>query len=478
MNREPNPTLSSGKADRSRMLRLRLLILGMVLLAPISAYLTRVMSAINTTLAREYGINDIAMGSILAAFNVGYLIFQVPGGWLAQRFSVRRVFPFMAVCWSLSAIWFSMSRTSDSFYAARVALGLSQAGMVPCCALVISSWVGERFRGIYSSMIGISMQIGGVIATSLTGHLVLGTFTEPPSPMAWSDVYFIYAFTGIIFAIGFYWIYRDHPLSHPWLRSTSEKKIDSISRHDNERTAPNATSVKENANDDPSPAVSIGPRSYTAWEVVVFTVFSASMWLICLQGFFRAFAYEFFTTWFTAYLEQARGMNLEDAGNWASLPIIAFGAGPVIGGFCLDLLYRWTENKWISRSLTAVVSLGLCAIFTGIAAFVEDTRWAILFISLGAFLASIAGPCTWVACLDICGKRSAVIFGIMNSIGAVGAWLSPKVFGYLFNFVKTNNADWNYVLYLLAAVNFAGALSWIFLNPNRPIVAEDEVVVV
>ncbi|MFN0198001.1 MAG: MFS transporter [Planctomycetaceae bacterium] len=453
MNREPIETQPVVYSDSTRMLRLRFLVLGLLCLAPISAYLTRVISGINTTLQAEFQFDDKTVGHIFAAFNVGYLLFQVPGGWLAQRFSVRRVFPLLAASWSLATIWFSLSRTEESLWASRMVMGLSQAGMVPCCALVISAWVKDSYRGLYSSLINIAMQTGGVIATSLTGNLLLGNFTDPPVPMTWSEIYFCYAFTGIGFAVLFYWVYRDHPQSHPWLGYEAEST--------------RVNNPVPNGSQDSTPG-------YSAMHIVGIMLVSSAMWLICLQGFFRAFAYEFFTTYFTAYLENARGMKLDVAGNWASLPIIGFGTGGIVGGLTLDLIYHQTGNKWISRSLTAAISMALCALCTGLAAFVTDSHSAILLISLGAFLASFAGPCTWAACLDISGKRSAVIFGIMNSVGAFGAWLCPVVVGSLFKYIKETGGDWNYVLYLFVFVNLAGALSWIALNPSRRVVDDGE----
>ncbi|MDA0833526.1 MAG: MFS transporter [Planctomycetota bacterium] len=460
MNRELEPTMLIDRPDSSRMLWVRYLVLGLLCLAPISAYLTRVMSAINKTLEVDFEIDEVAVGSILGVFNIGYVMCQVPGGWLAQRFSVRSVFPVMAVGWSLSTIWFTTTDSEWGLNAARIVMGMFQAGMVPCCALVIGAWVKEHYRGLYSSLIGIAMQVGGVIATFLTPYLLKGTLSSSISPMPWTEIYRWYAASGIIFAVAFVWIYRDRPSKHPWLKN------EGISQSDGANAAgvsPPAESLQVNET----------VHRLTAMKGLLIMLASTTMWMICLQGFFRAFAYEFFTTWFTRYLEEARQMKLETAGNWATLPMIAFGAGSLAGGVAVDYIYVKTGNKWVSRSLTAAVSMGLCALCTWMAVLVVDDSSAILLISLGAFLASIAGPSTWAACLDVSGKRSALIFGIMNSCGAAGAFLCPVMVGYLFKYIKAHDADWNYILYLFVVVNFAGALSWILLDPSRRIFDDD-----
>lgn len=464
MSREPRPTLPEDRRDSPQELRVRWFILVLLLAAPFCAYLTRVMSAINTTLRSEYHIDEVAMGSIFGVFNVGYVLFQVPGGWLAQRFSVRAVLACLAIGWSLSTVVFTLSNDERMFYAARIAMGMFQAGMVPCCALVIGAWVKEQYRGVYSSLIGIAMQIGGVVATSFTPYLLMGSLTDALPPMRWSQVYFWYAMSGIVFAGAFYWIYRDHPTLHPWLKGENGAGDRFAPSNETKPVDDDATAV------DPT----VPTRRYSIVSATIIMLTSATMWMICLQGFFRAFAYEFFTTWFTAYLEQARGMKLETAGNWASLPIVGFGVGSLIGGVAVDYLLVKTGNKWVSRSLTAAVTMGMCALCTWAAVLVRGDASAILLISLGALLASIAGPCTWAACLDVSGKRSALIFGIMNSIGAAGALLCPITVGYLFDYIKTNDSNWDYILYLFVFVNFAGAVSWIALNPNVQIFPEND----
>ena len=85
---------------------------------------------------------------MLIQFALGYFFFQIPGGMLASRFGVRVVLPAIAVAWSTCALWGTLTATADGLRLSRIALGVAQAGLVPCCAKVVADWFPVARRGI------------------------------------------------------------------------------------------------------------------------------------------------------------------------------------------------------------------------------------------------------------------------------------------------------------------------------------------
>src|SRR6266849_1336772 len=112
--------------------RVRFGVLALIALAPASAYLTRIISAFNTTLGAQFHVSNEEIGGVIAGFALGYFVFQVPGGMLAGSTGVRLVLPLMGLAWSLCALWGSAARSAEELYYSRVALGVAQAGLVPC----------------------------------------------------------------------------------------------------------------------------------------------------------------------------------------------------------------------------------------------------------------------------------------------------------------------------------------------------------
>ena len=69
--------------------------------------------------------------------------------------------------------------------------------------------------------------------------------------------------------------------------------------------------------------------------------------------------------------------------------------------------------------------------------------------------------------MDVAGPASGTVTGVMNTSGAVGASISPLVFGAL-----VQGGSWSYPFFVTAGVLITGALSWIFLlDPEKSVVA-------
>src|SRR6478672_1945623 len=85
--------------------RVRYVVLVLLALAPASAYLTRGLGAFTTTLAEEFDVSYKVMGDVVAGFTLGYFLFQVPGGMLANVFGTRTVLSLLGLGWSSCALW-------------------------------------------------------------------------------------------------------------------------------------------------------------------------------------------------------------------------------------------------------------------------------------------------------------------------------------------------------------------------------------
>jgi sugar phosphate permease len=426
--------------------RVRYVVLVLIALAPASAYLTRIISVFNTTLEQQFQVNNEAIGDVVAAFALGYFIFQVPGGMLASAYGVRFVLPTMSMAWGLCAIWGSAARSADELYYSRVALGVAQAGLVPCCAKVIRDWFPTSRRGIISAVVAGSMQVGAIAATGLSAKL-LGS-------MGWRVLMLGYGMTGIVWAVLFFLWFRNRPDEHPGVNE-AERSLIGEGRLD---VAP----AQENAAEERSPK---------GWPGIALAFcLSVSLWAYFIQAFFRAYGYEFFTTWCPAFLEKAHGLTKEQAGELTSWPLLAFGVGSVLGGAAVDALLAWSGSRWMSRSGTAILGLVVCAVCLAAATQINaaaQPAMLTLLLSVGCLFAALAGPATWAAGMDLGGRYTPVIFGLMNMIGNIGAFLCPRQVGRLFDHIEATSGNWNLVLWLFVAIHAAGAAAWLFVDPRH-----------
>src|ERR1051325_6385438 len=109
----------------------------------------------------EFALSDIQVGSILSAFIFGYALFQVPGGWLGDRFGPRLVLTAAILWWSLFTALTCLGASVLSFLIIRFLIGVGESPALPCTNKMIGRWmaVSERARG--SSLFLVAVGIGG-----------------------------------------------------------------------------------------------------------------------------------------------------------------------------------------------------------------------------------------------------------------------------------------------------------------------------
>ena len=304
--------------------RIRYLVMVLVALASTTAYLTRhAIAPSATTIQAETGITSEQMGYILSVMSIGYFVFQIPTGWLGTRFGTRFALPFLCVVWSACAVWFAAVSSFWGFIWARMMFGGAQAGLVPNAAKAVKDWFPPTQRGLASAASGSAMSVGGAISIALTAVLL--------ESFSWRTAFVMWAGVSLIWAAGFYLLFRTKPEEHPWVNESEVAEIHS----DEAESSDSGTEAVE-------PSMESQP---TFREHAVTAASSLSMWALCVQSAFKAAGYQMFVTWFPAFLEKGYGVTRESAGLMASSPLIGVVIGSMAGGVITDwLLVRTGEQ--------------------------------------------------------------------------------------------------------------------------------------
>jgi nitrate/nitrite transporter NarK len=294
------------------------------------------------------------------------------------------------------------------------------------------------------------MSVGAVIASGLTVRLL--------GPLGWRGTFALYAAVGVAWTVLFLLGFRNRPEEHPGVNDAERRLIQG-----KPRTSPGDPDFEPAAppTDDEAPTLTVLGRMAR----------SVSLWALCIQGFFRAFGYALYITWFPAYLEKGYRVRLEDAGDLSMLPLGGVVAGSFLGGPLIDAILARTGSRWLSRSGVSAAALGLCALTTYLATLMTNPVAAVVVIAVGALLSGLAGPTTWAATMDLCGRHTALGFAIMNMTGNLGAIACPITVGYLIEHIGSTGGKWEWVLYLFSGIYLAGAVSWLALDPCRSAVA-------
>lgn len=436
MDSERNPALNEKVGSREQPTAVRFAVLACLCAAATIAYIDRGCLAVPAErIQKELGLSVKDMGWVMLSFYLAYALFQLPGGWFTNHWGSRRALAVLAVVWSSATTLLGFGQGLWSLAACQFVNGAAQAGLFPGCVNTISKWFPPHQRAVPSGALGGFMSVGAVITTTVTAALL--------NVLDWRTVFWLLSSLGLIWAVGFYLWFRDLPQDHVAVNSAEVSLIQG------------ATIA---ADKEPSPP--------TPWKVL----FSSSqMWLIAGQQFCRSAGYVFYQTWMPTFLKKTRGVTEEESGFLTSVTIWGVVLGSTLGGLIADQVLRRTGSRRLARQGMAISGLISCALFVFVAYFVPGAKSVAVVMGCGAFCAGAAGPAAYTITMDVGGKHVSTIFSTMNMAGNIGGMLSPILVAWL---VELTGQNWNAVLLMFAAIYLLGAICWIRIDPNRPIVED------
>jgi len=412
-------------------------ILLLISLMYLITYLDRVnISTAAPVISKEFDFDKLTMGAIFSAFVWAYAIFQVPGGWLGDRFGPRRVLTAIVGYWSLMTAATALASSATGFIIVRFLFGVGEAGAFPVATRAMQLWFPRQERGFVQGVTHSASRAGAAIAPPLVVIIM--------TALGWQWVFYICGLVGLLWAVWWYFSYRDLPENHPLVTKAELGHIRGV----------DAQGVIQQANIAASPKV--------PWRNLLT---SPNMWAIMCAYFTYVYCLWIFLSWLPSYLVEFRHFTLIKVGIFASLPLWAGVVGDTVGGLATDWLLKRTGSARIARRTVAITGMLGCGAFIIPAALTEDAYVAVYCLTAAMFfLECTIGP-SWSVPMDVGGKNSGTVSGMMNMAGNIGGALSPLVFGFLVQY-----GDWQAPFIVAAVLLVIGAGVWGFwLDPDRSV---------
>lgn len=422
-------TIPAERIALARPSRIHHLVLASLLLITGINYMQRnCIGPLATTIKEDLEVSHAALDGAMAAFFLAYTLLQVPSGWLAQSWGSRLVLPLYAAGWSLALLLCIAPLGFAALYSGRLLMGALQAGIFPCCTLILAVWYPASQRGLATALLNSFMLIGSAAGSTLASYLL--------EPIGWRGVFLVYAVPGVLWAVWFLWWFRDRPADHPRVNEAERAQLPA-----------------------PSPEGSKGPSlAQVPWLMILASV---PLILLCTQQAFRAGANRLFDSRLPTYLELERGLTARDAGLLASCPQWAGVVGGIFGGAISDYVLRRTGRRRLARNGVAILSLLSCCTVYVLAYLIDNVYLAVVVLSLGAFLFTFSSPCAYALSIDIGGKYLPIVFGMMNMIGNFGAYLFVSSI-----MTMVGLGGWNLAFGVWLGMHLVAIVLWFFLNPN------------
>ncbi len=387
------------------------------------------------------------MSWVFSAFVAGYIFFEVPGGWLGDLWGARFIIFRIVLCWSLFTAltggvkWighlFSAVPSAGLLFALLVAVrfcfGLGEAGAYPNIARALARWVPFQERARGQSWIWFSSRLGGAFAPAIIGGLMW-------LAGGWEQAFWCLGVIGIVWAIGFFFWFRDRPEDK---RGVSQAEVEAI----------RGTAGPGSVYDDGKPPA-------LPWKAL----FSPRLLAFDLAGFCVSFCFYFYITFLPKYLKEEFQIDYSQSQFLTGLPLLLGAVACLAGGWLSDELIRRTGQKRWGRSIMPLIgwtAAGLCALV------VSQLRSpvAIMVLICVAFVFQDLGvPSMWSLPADIGGRYAGTVGGCMNTAGSIGGMLSPLMAA------KVSIAfGWHATFVVFGIVYLVGALSWLVIDASKPL---------
>ena len=402
---------------RARVARGHRMILALLMSSAIINFMDRgALSVAAPPLAAEFSLHSVQLGVLLSAFFWSYAAFQIPAGWLVDRFSATWVFGLGFGLWSVATLGSGLALGIHSLMAWRVLLGMGEAVAFPCYSGIIATRFAIEQRGLPNALVEAGTKIGPALG-SLIGGLLVARY-------GWRVLFLGMGVGSSLWLV-------------PWLIWGTR----------------------------PPPVAEQAPAAAAGSPGLLRILARRDAWGTFLGSATYTYAYFFLLTWLPSYLVRVRHVSLTEMAFLSSVPFWAAAAAVASG---------WLSDRWIRRggSPTRVrktfvtTGLLLSTVMVG-SVYVPSLTLSIVLLSLAYVAFGVFASNHWAISQTLAGPGAAGQWtGIQNMFGGLTGIAAPILTGVIV--ARTGSFVWAFLTPALLAV--VGAAAYLFLvGPVAPL---------
>ena len=400
----------AGTPDQSSRYRWTVLVL-LTLVYTFNFIDRQILVILQEPIRDELSLSDAQLGLLTGfSFALIYVTAGIPIAWLADRSNRRNIVAASLAFWSAMTALSGLVQNYGQLLAARVGVGVGEAGGSPPAHSIISDYFPPHQRGTALSFYSMGIYIGILLGFAGGGWVA--------EHFGWRSAFFLVGIPGIFYALVVLWLVRE-PKRGQWDQGGT-------------------------------------PAKSSFRETMACLRQRPTFWWISIGCAFTAFISYGNGNFMPSFLIRNHGMTLTEVG--ATLGLISGlsgAAGTFLGGFLSDRLalrdVRW--YLWIPILGGALSMVPSYYTLLG-----DDTRWIIAALIPSGILSTLyLGPCI-ATCHNLVspGMRamaSAILFFVLNIIGL---GLGPLSVGLMSDLYQSHFGDDNLRYAMLSALTFSG----------------------
>ena len=365
----------------------------------IIAYIDRInVSFANLRMSADLGFSDGVYGMGVGAFYIGYVLFEIPGAVIVERWSARKWIARIMVSWGLVSILTGFVHTAGQFYVIRFLLGVAEASFFPGMIVYLTHWFCVRDRSRAIACLYSAVPAASLVSSPLAGCL-LGVHWQGLAGWRW--LFILEGAPAIVIGVVTVLYLTDWPAQARWLPEDERDWL--VGELAAEARA------KKNVRDHTIGQAFCDPR------VLLLT----TAWFAALSGSLGS------VYWIPTFVKRISGASDRTVTTLLVLPALMGVAGMLWNG--------WHSDKTGERRFHAAIPLLAAGAMFGLSiASRSDARFAVLFVLLGSGCYFAFQPVCWSMPTLILGESAAAAtFGLINSMGQMGGFVGPKLIGFL-----------------------------------------------
>lgn len=343
-------------------------------------------------MGKELHLDSAAKGLAGGIFFIGYLVLQIPGGHLAERWSAKKFVGIMILIWGVLAVASGLVQNYTQLLAVRFLLGVAEGGIWPAILVLISHWFPARERARAYGFWMMNIAIASIITAPLSGWIL--TWGD------WRDLFFVEGvFPFVIAAPLWWWLVADRSSQASWVSREEREYIENSLAHDN-ADAPKFAGYRSVF------------RSSVVWRLVI-------VYFMVQIGFYGL------NLWLPHLVKTTIGGSYLTVGAITAIPYVFAIAGLWLNARSADRTGRYSVHVMASLSIGAVALV--LSVASG------------SVIALSVFLVSIAmagalaydGPFWASASRAVPVALAGGAMGLINALGNLGGFVGPSLGGLL-----------------------------------------------
>ena len=346
---------------------------------------------------KALGLTATQYGLAAGLFYVGYISVEIPSNLIQAKVGARLWIPRIMISWGLVSVATAWVEGANSFYAARVLLGVAEGGFFPGMIYYITLWFPREYRSRVIGRFMVATAFSGLLGGPMAS-LIFANFEGALGVASWQWLFIIEGLPAVILGIACWWLLPDRPAHAKWLTQP-------------ERDALEARLAREAVE-----AHAVRPmtlwRGMTNWRVLML-----SFLMFCGQATSIGIAF-----WMPQII-RATGISIVSTGLFTMLP---YG----LGAISLLIYSRYadtTRDRAVPLAVTMVISAA-GVVMIGLAH--GDPVLTISALMFTVMVQTNINPALWsLPTTFLTGTAAAGALGVISSIGASSGFFAPTLIG-------------------------------------------------